>query len=243
MTPVHMKLLLISNSYQPNMGYLEHALPWVREHFASCKNIFFVPYALHNCEAYYKLAVAALEPMGLHVFSAHQSPNPKSMLDNCDGILMAGGNTSRLLKVLQEKDLLGVLRERALAATPYVGSSAGTVLACPTIMTTNDMPIARVSSFDALSLLPFQINPHYLDPLPNSQHMGETRQKRIEQFLEDNAVPVLGLREGSALKIAESMPLELLGKNPARLFRPGQEPVEISPGKVPENLLAGIKEK
>jgi dipeptidase E len=141
------------------------------------------------------------------------------------------------LKTLYEVDLLDVIRERVDAGVPYIGSSAGSNMACPTIRTTNDMPIVQPPSFNALGLVSFQINPHFLDPDPNSKHMGETREERINQFLEENETPVVGLREGAMLRV-ENGEITLRGSTGARIFRRGYEPLEISPGtKLQASLL------
>ena len=146
-----------------------------------------------------------------------------------EAIFIGGGNTFRLLKSLYGYDLLGAIREQVAAGARYMGSSAGSNVATPSIRTTNDMPITEPPSFAALGLVPFQINPHYLDPEPGSTHMGETREERILQFLEENETPVIGLREGAMLHIANGQ-CQLKGRSGARLFRRGMEPVEIAPG-------------
>jgi dipeptidase E len=133
------------------------------------------------------------------------------------------------LKTLYEFDLIDVIRERVDAGMPYIGSSAGSNMACPTIRTTNDMPIVQPPSFNALGLVTFQINAHYLDPDPNSKHMGETREERINQFHEENEMPVVGLREGAMLRIENGETI-LRGSTGARIFRRGLEPIEILPG-------------
>jgi dipeptidase E len=135
------------------------------------------------------------------------------------------------LKTLYERDLLDSIRSRVRAGLPYLGSSAGTVIAAPTMRTTNDMPIVQPPSFDALGVVPFQINPHYQDPDPHSTHKGETREDRIREFHEENATPVIGLREGSMLRV-EGEAITLLGDHTARLFRRGIAPVELPPGAI-----------
>jgi dipeptidase E len=152
-------------------------------------------------------------------------------------VFIGGGNTFRLLKALYDHDLLGVIRERVSRGMPYIGSSAGSNIAAPTIRTTNDMPIVQPPSFDALGLVSFQINPHYLDPDPNSTHKGETREERIIQFLEENETPVVGIREGAMLRI-ENGKTQLRGSTGARIFRRGHEPVETVPGDYLDELVS-----
>ena len=149
---------------------------------------------------------------------------------NADALFIGGGNTFRLLKTLQERKLLGPIRERVRGGLTYAGSSAGSVITCPTIRTTNDMPIVECSSLDALGLIPFQLNCHYLDPDPNSTHKGETREDRLREFHEENETPVVGLREGCALQVEDDA-VTLLGEKTARLFRRGAETIEVAPGK------------
>jgi dipeptidase E len=150
-------------------------------------------------------------------------------VNETDAIFIGGGNTFRLLKALYDHELLGPIRERVAGGMPYVGSSAGSNVAGPTIRTTNDMPIVQPPSFDALGLVSFQLNPHYLDADPNSTHMGETREERIMQFLEENETPVIGLREGAMLRI-ENGTTTLRGSSGARIFRRGEAPQEVVPG-------------
>jgi len=159
------------------------------------------------------------------------------VLEGYEAIFIGGGNTFRLLKALYDYDLLGAIRERVNNGMLYIGSSAGSNVAAPTIRTTNDMPIVQPPSFDALGLVPFQINPHYLDADPNSTHKGETREERIIQFLEENKTPVVGLREGAMLRI-ENGRIQLRGSSAARIFRRGLQPVETLPGAYLDELLS-----
>ena len=158
----------------------------------------------------------------------HSASDPKQAVLDTDAVFTGGGNTFRLLKALYEFKLLDPIRERVEAGMPYIGSSAGSNVAGPTIKTTNDMPIVEPPSFNALGLVPFQINPHYLDPHPNSKHMGETREERLLQFLEENDTPVAGLREGAMLRIENGE--TILRGSTARIFRRGCDPVETLPG-------------
>jgi dipeptidase E len=146
-----------------------------------------------------------------------------------EAVFTGGGNTFRLLKTLQDERMIPILQERARAGMPYLGSSAGTNVATPTIRTTNDMPIVQPASFDALGLVPFQINPHYIDAVPGSTHMGETREQRLKEFHEENETVVVGLREGAWIRV-EGGRATLQGANGARIFRRGQEPEERKSG-------------
>jgi dipeptidase E len=223
------RLLLISNSTLHGSGYLDHAETEIRDFLGGLKRVLFVPFALFDRDKYAATAYARFQKMGYELTSIHTAANPVQAIKETDAMFIGGGNTFRLLKTLYEFDLLDVIRERVEGGMPYIGSSAGSNMACPTIKTTNDMPIVQPPSFNALGLVSFQINPHYLDPDPNSKHMGETREERIFQFLEENETPVVGLREGAMLRIENGETI-LRGSTGARVFRRGFEPVEISPG-------------
>jgi len=223
------RLLLISNSTLHGSGYLDHAENEIRNFLGELNHVLFVPFALFDRDKYAATAQARFLRMGYELTSIHTAANPAQAVRETDAMFIGGGNTFRLLKALYEFDLLDVIRERVEAGMPYIGSSAGSNMACPTIRTTNDMPIVQPPSFNALGLVSFQINPHHLDPDPNSKHMGETREERIIQFLEENETPVVGLREGAMLHI-ENGEIILRGSTGARIFRRGFEPVEILPG-------------
>ncbi|MCC6781772.1 MAG: dipeptidase PepE [Planctomycetes bacterium] len=225
-----MNLLLISNSTQFGGGYLEHCRDALVTLFGPApRRLLFVPFALADHDAYAAKASAAFVAMGYVCRSLHEFRDPTAALADADGIFVGGGNTFRLLDQLQRRGLVDPLRARVRDGMPYAGASAGTNVACPTIRTTNDMPIVMPASFTALALVPFQINPHYLDPDPGSRHMGETREQRIREFHEENHAAVLGLREGGMLRI-EGGSATLLGPHAMRLFRRGENPREIAPG-------------
>ena len=221
------RALLISNSTMHGGGYLEHCAAEIRDFLGGRQRVLFVPYALADHAGYAAKARAAFATFGHDVVSAHEGP-PLLLLDHCTAVFVGGGNTFRLLAAMYRTNLLPAIQGRALRGMPYVGSSAGTNVATLSIRTTNDMPIVMPPSFDALQLVPFQINPHYLDPDPTSKHMGETREERLRQFHEENDVPVLGLREGCMLRV-EGARAELKGTTNARLFRRGEAPVEHVP--------------
>jgi dipeptidase E len=230
------RLLLISNSTLYGSGYLDHAEQELRDALGSSKRVLFVPFALHDRDAYAAQARKRFEAMGYALDSVHEATDAKKAVDEAEAIFIGGGNTFRLLHCLYQSDLLLPIRRRVEEGMLYVGSSAGAVVAAPTIKTTNDMPIVEPPSFDSLGLIRFQINAHYLDPDPNSTHMGETREVRITQFHEDNETPVVGLREGCLIRFEEGVHV-LKGRTNARVFRRGFEPVEVEPGSTIDNLI------
>jgi len=194
------------------------------------KRVLFVPYAVRDYEAYAATVRGRFEQLGFKVDSLHDvSGGPIRAVDQAQAIFIGGGNTFRLLNTLCREQLLEPIRRHVMLGTPYLGSSAGSNVACPTIKTTNDMPIVQPPSFAALNLLPFQINPHYQDPIPGSMHMGETREERIREFHEENDTPVIGLREGAWLA-SDGATTTLHGATGARLFRRGQPPAELTAG-------------
>ena len=231
-------LLLISSSVVHGSGYLDHAEAEIKRHFAKTPAVTFVPYALADQEEYAARVRTRLERMGLSVVSLHEVADPVGAVNAANAIFIGGGNTFRLLTLLYEKKVLAPIRKRILGGVPYMGSSAGTNVAGPTIKTTNDMPIVYPPSFDALGLVPFQLNPHYIDADPTSKHQGETREQRIKEFHEMNAAPVVGLREGAMLDVGDTTVI-LKGSAAARLFRRGADPVEYEPGSNLDFLLSG----
>lgn len=233
------RLLLISNSTLYASGYLDHAEKEIQNFLAKIQRVLFVPFALYNRDAYTYTARERFQKMGYALDSIHTAPNPQNAVNDAEAIFIGGGNTFRLLKSLYDADVLETIRRRVNGGLPYIGSSAGSNVAAPTIKTTNDMPIVEPPSFAALDLVPFQINPHFLDPDPNSTHMGEIREVRIRQFLEENATPVVGLREGAML-LVENNSVLLKGSSGARIFRRDQEPIEVAPGGKLDHLFGGL---
>ena len=219
-----MRLLLNSSSNVHGYGFLDHVEPFLRDFLGGARRVAFVPFAAFDHGAYVAKVRDRLAKMELDVATIED-------LDRADAIFVGGGNTFRLLKTLYERDLLGAIRERVRDGLPYIGSSAGSMIACPTIRTTNDMPIVQPPSFDSLGLIGFQLNCHYLDPDPLSTHKGETREERIREFHEENDALVLGLREGTMLRVEDDA-VTLLGEKNARIFRRGEEPVEVPPGRL-----------
>ena len=230
------RVLLISNSTLFGSGYLDHAEEEIRDFLGDLKRVLFVPFALYDRDVYALTARDRFAKMGYELTSVHNAVDRFQAVAETDAIFVGGGNTFRLLKTLYDQSLLDPIRRRVEEGMPYIGSSAGSNVAGPTIKTTNDMPIVQPPSFDALGLVSFQINPHYLDPDPNSKHMGETREKRIIEFLEENDTPVLGLREG-AIARCENGRIVLKGSTGARIFRRGDDPVEALPGDQLDELL------
>lgn len=234
--PAPTKLLLISNSTAYGGGYLDHTESEIRDFLRRPAHVAFVPFAIHNRGAYTAKARARLERIGYSLISVHDVSNPRRLLEQVDCIFVGGGNTFRLLKGLYDSDLLKSIRSAVDRGIRYIGSSAGSIVASPSLRTTKDMPVVQPPSFDALGLVPFQISPHYLDPDPNSTHMGETQEERILQFLEENEAPVVGLREGAMLRVENDVIL-LRGTSGARIFRRDETPLEVSPNSELQALL------
>ena len=232
-------ILLISNSTLYGSGYLDHAEGEIRGFLSGVQRVFFVPFALYDRNAYTALARGRLKAMGYDMESAHEVKDARQAAEDAEAIFIGGGNTFRLLKSLYDFDMLLPIRRRVAQGMPFIGSSAGAIVAGPSLKTTKDMPIVQPPSFDALGLVAFQISPHYLDPDPHSTHMGETQEERINQFLEENDAPVAGIREGAILRI-EGDSITLRGVSGARIFRKGQEPVETLPGERLDQLLAPV---
>ncbi len=226
-----MKLLLISNSTNAGEDYLAHAKEKIGEFLGKEKiTALFIPYAAvtFSWDEYERKVQKRFREMGHDIRSIHHAANPRHAIMDAEAIVVGGGNTWHLLALLQNEDLLDDIRERVSNGTPYIGWSAGSNLACPTIKTTNDMPIIQPHNFDALGLIPFQINPHYLDANPEG-HAGETREMRIREFLKINpGIYVAGLREGTMLRIEEGR-VSLIGPKNLRLFRAGMKPAELTP--------------
>lgn len=222
-------LLLISSSRVYGTGYLDHAANAIDELLGPIDRVLFLPFALGDRDGYAATARARFAAMGREVDSAHDAKDPIRAVEDAAAFFVGGGNTFRLLKCLYDLHLLGPIRRRVRSGTPYIGSSAGSNVACPTIMTTKDMPIVQPPAFEALELVSFQISPHYLDPDPASTHMGETQEERILQYLEENDRTVIGLREGAMLRVRDD-DVRLLGGAGARIFRRGCDTVEMPPG-------------
>jgi len=230
------RLLLISNSTCHGEGYLEHCMEAMLEILDGSRRLLFVPFALADHAGYGSRVARALAPRGVEVTTLGAERDGRVRIADAEAVFVGGGNTFRLLATLQRSDLIGPLGERVAAGAVYIGSSAGTNLAAPTIRTTNDMPIVEPASLAALGLVPFQINCHYFDADPSSTHMGETRRQRLEEYLEENATPVVALREGAWIRVGPRG-ARLGGRGGALLFRRGADPEERAPGAVLDDLL------
>lgn len=223
-----MELLLLSNSMTEGYTYLEHAFGDIKDFFGSeTKKIAFIPYAgiTISFDAYETKVSNVFKDLGYEIHSVHRG-NPKEIIESCDGIAVGGGNTFNLLKMIYENDLIDLIRDKVINGMPYIGWSAGSNLACPTIRTTNDMPVVEPPSFKAFNFINYQINPHYLDAHPSGHH-GETREQRLLEFIEANPDTwVVGLREGSIIRVSVNQH-KLLGTKQARIFKKGKEIFEI----------------
>ncbi|XP_060581251.1 alpha-aspartyl dipeptidase-like [Ruditapes philippinarum] len=198
------RLLLISNSTLHGSGYLDHCKDQIKSFLTDkVKTVLFVPYALHDRDHYASIARTAYNSIGFNLESIHEKPNAVDAVRQAEAIFIGGGNTFRLLKTLYDENIVDEIRKRVFDdSMPYIGSSAGSNVATVSINTTNDMPIVYPPSFKALGLVPFNINAHYQDPDPNSKHMGETREQRINQYHEyEDSPSVLGIREGCILHV------------------------------------------
>lgn len=237
-------LLLMSSSRDATGGFLDAGVSEIAAMLGvDGRSILFVPYAgvTISLDAYAQRVADVFEALGHRVTSAHHVRDPARAAGDHDAIVVGGGNTFQLLRHLYETDLLAAIRERVSAGVPYIGWSAGSVVACPTMKTTNDMPITEPPRLEALGLVPFQINPHYTDVHPDG-FRGETRAERIAEFLELNPdVPVLAMREGSMLRVTGDR-AELRGRAGARLFVRGGEEVEYEPGAEMGFLLSASRE-
>jgi dipeptidase E len=225
------RLLLLSNSMNYGQEFLEHAVSDIKDFLgAQLKRVLFVPFAgvTRTYDEYAAAVSGRFEEMGYELVPVHRTADPAQAVESAEAIAVGGGNTFHLLRELYETGLVESIRARVEAGVPYIGWSAGSNVACPTIRTTNDMPIVEPQSFKALNLVPFQINPHYTDETL-ANHSGETREQRIAEFLKANkGVTVVGLREGSILRI-EGEQINLLGEKTARIFRSGAEAKEYKP--------------
>ena len=240
------RLLLISNSTMAGDSYLN----WAKEHIKDflkedVKKVLFIPYAgiglsdegiEASYNAYEKKVQNVYAELGYELYSIHKEKDPVKAVKEAESIAFGGGNTFHLVGMLHKYNLIKPIQEKVMEGVPYMGWSAGANVACPTLMTTNDMPVYEPESFKTFNLIPFQINPHYLDANPNG-HAGETREQRIDEYLKVNSdMTVVGLREGCLLQV-EGERLLLKGKHSLRIFNHGKEAKELNPGDILDFLL------
>ncbi len=226
-----MKLLLISNSTNAGEEYLKYPVGNIGKHLQGVCEIVFVPYAAvtFSYDEYERKVQKRFDEIGIRVRSIHRAADPRKAIREAEAICVGGGNTFALAKKMQEQGLMAAILRKIKDGTPYVGWSAGSNVCCPTICTTNDMPIVEPQSFKAIGAVRFQINPHYLDANPEG-HAGETREQRILEYIEANPRRyVVGLREGCMLRLENGI-LELIGSRPMRIFKKGIEPFEVKAG-------------
>jgi len=232
-------IIIASTSTLHNGQYLDYLLPEIQLFFGHCSEIIFIPYARPSGishDDYTKKVAKVFGKISIAVKGIHEFKNPIEAIEKAQGIFTGGGNTFLLVSQLYENNLVETLKKAVLNGTPYLGTSAGSNICGVTMSTTNDMPIVYPPSFTTLGWVPFNINPHYLDPVEGSTHMGETRETRILEFLQLNAEPVIGLREGSWLKVKGDS-IILKGALTARVFKRNETPYEI----IPETELKDFK--
>ncbi|MFO7723632.1 MAG: dipeptidase PepE [Bacteroidales bacterium] len=236
-----MKLLLISNSTNPGEPYLGWPRSYIKDFLANTgvKKVLFIPYAgvgltdqglEASFDLYEKRVADVYRELGYDIYSIHHEQDPVKAVEEAEAIAVGGGNTFHLVYMMHKTGVMQAIRERALAGVPYMGWSAGSNVACPTLRTTNDMPIIEPESFNCMNLIPFQINPHYLDANPEG-HGGETREQRIDEFCKINRnIWIAGLREACLFEYADGK-LMLKGNRSLRIFKFGIEPYEVQQGE------------
>ena len=237
-----MNLLLISNSTNAGEAYLKYPIQEIAKTLEGIDEVVFVPYAAvtFSYDEYEAKVQDRFNEIGVKVRSIHHAINKRNFIRHAKAIVIGGGNTFALLKKMQEEELLDMIFHRVKAGVPYIGWSAGSNVTCPTICTTNDMPIVQPESFRAIGLVSFQINPHYLDANPEG-HAGETREQRIMEYLEANRSRyVVGLREGCMLRINDEG-IQLIGSRSMRVFKKGRETFEVQPGENLDFLIRHAK--
>ncbi|MDQ6472580.1 dipeptidase PepE [Flavobacterium sp. LHD-80] len=225
-----MKSVIIASTSTLHEGsYLEYLLPTLQSHFKNCKTILFIPYARPSGishDDYTQKVSQAFAGINISVKGIHEFEDAQEAIKNAEGIFTGGGNTFLLVTQLYRHNIMQLLAETVKNGTPYLGTSAGSNICGLSMQTTNDMPIIYPPSFQTLGLIPFNLNPHYLDPDLQSKHMGETRETRIKEFHAFNSIPVLGLREGSWLEV-KGEKITLKGNLKARLFKQNETPTEL----------------
>ena len=219
-------------------GDISTAVPEMLEHFRGAQRAVMIPYAVSDHDRVTDRVRDLLSPIGVGLTGLHTVADPVAEIAEAGAIIVSGGNTFRLVNALHRLALIEPVRQAIARGVPYFGASAGANVACPSLRTTNDMPIVQPPSFTAFGLVPFQINPHYVDPPPPDARVGETRAERLAEFLEENDVDVVALREQSWLAVAGSS-MTLRGTGGAVLFRRGADPEQLRGGADLSHLLAG----
>lgn len=225
------KMILASTSTIFGSKYLEYLFPVIKDLYQNCNNILFIPFARPNGishNSYTKLVKTTFNKINLNITGINESNDPIDSIEKCDGIFIGGGNSFVLLDEIQKNKLSTPLKSKIESGTPFLGTSAGSNICGISIGTTNDMPILYPSSLNGLNIIPFNINPHYIDPIKGTKHMGESRETRIKEFHQFNNQLVIGLREGSYLEIKEN-DIILKGSYSAKIFKQNQDPFEINP--------------
>lgn len=227
-----MKNIIIASTSTLHGGeYLDYLLPELQSFFSNVKELLFIPYARPSGishDDYTKKVSEAFAKINISVKGIHEFENPVTAIENAQGIFTGGGNTFLLVSQLYKNNVIDMLEKVAKNGTPYLGTSAGSNICGLTMSTTNDMPIVYPPSFRTLGFVSFNINPHYLDPIEGSTHMGETRETRINEFHHFNPQPVVGLREGSWLEVKGDS-VKLKGTLTARIFKRNETPIEVEP--------------
>ena len=227
------KMIIASTSTLFGGKYLDYLIPYLSGHFKSVERLLFIPYARPkgiSYEDYTRLVKEGLKELPMVVSGIHEFDDPGKALENAQSIFIGGGNTFVLMDTLIKKGILHKLRQVVENGTPYLGTSAGSNITGPNVRTTNDMPIVYPASLDSLNLVPFNLNPHYLDPDPASTHQGETRETRIREFHAYNSEMVIGLREGSWIAV-NGGEMILQGSQTARIFQKDRLPFELESGR------------
>jgi dipeptidase E len=222
-------IIIASTSTLHGGNYLEYLLPELQSFFSNVKQLLFIPYARPSGishDDYTKKVSEAFDKINILVKGIHEFENPVEAIENAEGIFTGGGNTFLLVSQLYKNNVIDALEKVVKNGTPYLGTSAGSNICGLTMNTTNDMPIVYPPSFRTLGFVSFNINPHYLDPIEGSTHMGETRETRINEFHHFNPQPVVGLREGSWLEVKGDS-VKLKGTLTARIFKRNEKPIEV----------------
>lgn len=222
-------MIVASTSTVFDGEYLDYLLDEISTLFQQTDTVIFIPYARPggiSHDDYATKAAVAFEKIGKKLVGIHTFDDPVAAIKEAGGVFTGGGNTFVLVKSLYENKLIEPLRQAIFSGLPYLGTSAGSNICGVSIRTTNDMPIVYPPSFKTMGVVPFNINPHYLDPDPNSKHMGETRETRIKEFHSQNSIPVVGLREGSWIRVSDGR-FSLKGPLTARIFEKDKAPYEV----------------